>query len=113
MARKRFEFTDFERTFLEVPLRELTELILVAFYLDVVSLKLYGCQRGAMWMSMDKSLAQIRAEWGWEDDLPPAEKRRLYKENPWATQEELPPEAEDGVDENDVGGVGEEGKNYA
>uniref|UniRef100_A0A915DVB8 Skp1-related protein n=1 Tax=Ditylenchus dipsaci TaxID=166011 RepID=A0A915DVB8_9BILA len=80
--RVHFVFTDFEKEFLDVSVPELKELLMASNYLDIPSLYLYSCQRAAELMT-NKTVEQVRQEWGFVDDIPEAEKERIRKEHAW------------------------------
>uniref|UniRef100_A0A915DFJ7 SKP1 component dimerisation domain-containing protein n=1 Tax=Ditylenchus dipsaci TaxID=166011 RepID=A0A915DFJ7_9BILA len=77
-----FVFTDFEKEFLDVSVQDLTELLMASNYLDIPSLYLYACQRAAQLMT-SKTIEEVRADWGFVDDIPEEEKQRILKEHSW------------------------------
>ncbi|KAI1708616.1 skp1 family, dimerization domain-containing protein [Ditylenchus destructor] len=81
-----FEFTPFEEKFLDVSVDELQEILMAANFLDIRSLYLYACQKAAL-MIMGKTQEQVRAEWGFPDDLTEADKEAIKKEYQWAFQD--------------------------
>jgi len=85
--RKHFDFSEYERTFLDVTVNELKELLLAALFLDIRTLFIYAAQRGAVLMT-GKNCAQIREEWGLPDDLTEEDKQKIRRENVWVRDEE-------------------------
>ncbi|KAI1708577.1 skp1 family, dimerization domain-containing protein [Ditylenchus destructor] len=82
-----FVYTPFEEKFLDVSVDDLTELLMAANFLDIRSLYLYACQKAAI-MMMGKTPEQVRAEWGFPDDLSEEEREAIKKEYQWAFQQE-------------------------
>ena len=77
-----FVYSPFEEHFLDVGVPELCELLMAANFLDIKSLYIYACQKGALLMK-GKSVEQVRAEWGFPDDLTEEEKDAIRKEHSW------------------------------
>lgn len=77
-----FALTDFEKDFLNIPVKELEELVVAANYLDVKRLLLFGCQALAA-LIKDKSPEEIRAIFDLEDDQTEDEKKEIRRKYPW------------------------------
>uniref|UniRef100_A0A915DF82 Skp1-related protein n=1 Tax=Ditylenchus dipsaci TaxID=166011 RepID=A0A915DF82_9BILA len=77
-----FELNDAEKTFYNVPMEQIVELLLAANYLDIKSLYLYGCQTVAALMK-NKSPEEVRELLQLEDDMTEEEKDTIRKENVW------------------------------
>uniref|UniRef100_A0A915D576 Skp1-related protein n=1 Tax=Ditylenchus dipsaci TaxID=166011 RepID=A0A915D576_9BILA len=77
-----FKLNDAEKTFYNVPMEQIVELLLAANYLDIKSLYLYGCQTVAALMK-NKSPEEVRELFQLEDDMTEEEKDTIRKENVW------------------------------
>ncbi|KAI6215997.1 Skp1-related protein [Aphelenchoides besseyi] len=84
--RRWFNFSEFERNFLKVPIEELEELVTAANFLDIQSLYLFACQATAALLK-NKSPEEIRSLLGLPDDLTEEEKESIRRENVWCSHQ--------------------------
>ncbi|KAH7710797.1 S-phase kinase-associated protein 1 [Aphelenchoides avenae] len=79
---KWFEFTDYDKSFFEVPIRELLEVIKAANYLDIPRLYHYACQSVAARIK-GKSPCGLCELLQQDCDLTRARIETIYADNPW------------------------------
>ncbi|KAI6189018.1 Skp1-related protein [Aphelenchoides besseyi] len=84
--RRWFNFSEFERNFLKVPIEELEELVTAANFLNIQSLYLFACQATAALLK-NKSPEEIRSLLGLPDDLTEEEKESIRRENVWCSHQ--------------------------